>query len=107
MTPPTQARNETKPPSVKKMKMVPSGKENARLFTMNSRQQDNPLPQGSNRPRYNDERYSGSNRQQDLAAWRRSNYGKEVLGSKNSRLKRLDWGKLTNNIQNQDNDNKY
>ena len=106
VTPPTQAKGEFKPPTVKKMKVVPTGKENTRLFPVNPRHPDHPIPHGSNRQRYNDERHSGSNRQQDPAAWRRSNYGKEVLGSKNSRLKRLDWGKLTSNIQHQDNNDK-
>lgn len=89
-----------KTPTTKKMKIVPSGKENRTPYTKTTRTrtQDSLHPFGETM-----QKQDGSNgvsgvpgRQQDPAAWRRSKYGKEVMGIKNSRLKRLDWGKLIN-----------
>lgn len=89
-----------KTPTTKKIKIIPSGKENRTPYTKTARTrtQDTLQPFGETR-----QKQDGSDgvtgvpgRQQDPAAWRRSKYGKEVMGIKNSRLKRLDWGKLIN-----------
>ena len=119
-TPPftsTDTGQHFKTPKTKNMKIVPSGKENMTPYSKSNRcrRPDSLQPYGVTRQNQNGGKpYCSSRqlagqqakdchgapgvpgRQQDPAAWRRSNYGKEVMGNKNSRLKRLDWGKLTN-----------